>query len=33
MMLEQSGFSLDILNDPTRALSNFKPDHYNTSWC
>jgi DNA-binding response OmpR family regulator len=28
MMLEQSGFSLDVFNDPTTALSNFKPDYY-----
>jgi len=26
--LEQSGFSLDVFNDPTTALSNFKPDYY-----
>ena len=28
MMLEQSGFSLDVFNDPTTALSKFKPDYY-----
>ena len=28
MMLEQSGFSLDVLNDPKIALINFKPDYY-----
>jgi two-component system catabolic regulation response regulator CreB/two-component system response regulator ChvI len=28
MMLEQSGFSLDVFNDPTIALSNFKADYY-----
>jgi DNA-binding response OmpR family regulator len=28
MMLEQSGFSLDVFNDPAKALSNFKPDYY-----
>ena len=27
-ILEQSGFSLDVFNDPTRALSNFKADYY-----
>jgi DNA-binding response OmpR family regulator len=27
-ILEQSGFSLDIYNDPTTALSNYKPDYY-----
>ena len=26
--LEQSGFSLDVFNDPIVALSNFKPDYY-----
>jgi DNA-binding response OmpR family regulator len=26
--LEQSGFSLDVFNDPTTALSNFKADYY-----
>jgi two-component system, OmpR family, response regulator ChvI len=26
--LEQSGFSLDVFNDPIVALSNFKPDCY-----
>ncbi len=26
--LEQSGFSLDVFNDPIAALSNFKPDYY-----
>jgi DNA-binding response OmpR family regulator len=26
--LEQSGFSLDVFNDPLAALSNFKPDYY-----
>jgi len=29
-ILEQSGFSLDIYNDPTTALSNYKPDYYET---
>jgi two-component system, OmpR family, response regulator ChvI len=28
MMLKQSGFSLDVFNDPTTALFNFKPDYY-----
>jgi len=27
-ILEQSGFSLDIYDDPTTALSNYKPDYY-----
>ncbi len=27
-VLEQSGFSLDVFNDPITALSNFKPDYY-----
>ena len=27
-ILEQSGFSLDIYNVPTTALSNYKPDYY-----
>jgi len=27
-VLEQSGFSLDVFNDPLTALSNFKPDYY-----
>jgi len=27
-VLEQSGFSLDVFNDPTIALANFKPDYY-----
>ena len=27
-VLEQSGFLLDIFNDPKIALSNFKPDYY-----
>jgi DNA-binding response OmpR family regulator len=26
--LEQSGFSLDVFNDPLAALSNFKADYY-----
>ena len=26
--LEQSGFSLDVFNDPIAALSNFKADYY-----
>ena len=26
--LEQSGFSLDVFNDPIEALCNFKPDYY-----
>jgi|ERR1700730_15846445 DNA-binding response OmpR family regulator len=26
--LEQSGFSLDVFNDPIVALSNFKPEYY-----
>jgi DNA-binding response OmpR family regulator len=26
--LEQSGFSVDVFNDPIEALSNFKPDYY-----
>src|SRR5438128_3436129 len=26
--LEQSGFSLDVFNDPILALSNFKCDYY-----
>ena len=26
--LEQSGFSLDVFNDPIVALANFKPDYY-----
>jgi two-component system, OmpR family, response regulator ChvI len=26
--LEQSGFSLEVFNDPIAALSNFKPDYY-----
>ena len=26
--LEQSGFSLDVFNDPITALSNFKPEYY-----
>jgi two-component system, OmpR family, response regulator ChvI len=26
--LEQSGFSLDVFNNPTIALSKFKPDYY-----
>ena len=26
--LEQSGFSLDVFNDPIVALSNFKADYY-----
>jgi DNA-binding response OmpR family regulator len=26
--LEQSGFSLDVFNDPLSALSNFKADYY-----
>jgi DNA-binding response OmpR family regulator len=25
--LEQSGLSADVFNDPTSALSNFKPGH------
>jgi DNA-binding response OmpR family regulator len=28
MILEQNGFSLDVFNDPTIALSNFKPGYY-----
>jgi DNA-binding response OmpR family regulator len=28
VVLEQSGFSLDVFNDPIVALSNFKPDYY-----
>src|SRR6266496_5426773 len=28
VVLEQSGFSLDVFNDPATALSNFKPDYY-----
>jgi CheY-like chemotaxis protein len=28
MMLKQSGFSVDVFNDPADALSNFKPDYY-----
>jgi two-component system, OmpR family, response regulator ChvI len=27
-VLEQSGFSLDVFNDPMAALSNFKVDYY-----
>ena len=26
--LERRGFSLDVYNDPTEALTNFKPDYY-----
>jgi DNA-binding response OmpR family regulator len=26
--LEQSGFSIDVFNDPIVALSKFKPDYY-----
>ena len=26
--LEQSGFSVDVFNDPTTALSNFEADYY-----
>jgi DNA-binding response OmpR family regulator len=26
--LEQSGFSIDVFNDPITALSNFKADYY-----
>jgi two-component system catabolic regulation response regulator CreB/two-component system response regulator ChvI len=26
--LEQSGISVDVFNDPTTALINFKPDYY-----
>ena len=29
--LEQSGFSLDVFNDPVLALSNFKPNFYSLS--
>jgi DNA-binding response OmpR family regulator len=28
MMLAQRGFLLDVFNDPTTALSNFKPGYY-----
>ena len=28
VVLEQSGFSLDVFNDPKTALSNFKPNYY-----
>jgi len=28
VVLEQSGFSLDVFNDPTIAFINFKPDYY-----
>ncbi len=28
MSLEKRGFSVDVYNDPTEALANFKPDYY-----
>ena len=28
MFLEQRGFSVDVYNDPTEALANFKPGYY-----
>jgi DNA-binding response OmpR family regulator len=28
VVLEQGGFLLDVFNDHTTALSNFKPDYY-----
>jgi PleD family two-component response regulator len=28
VVLEQSGFLLDVFNDPTTALANFKSDYY-----
>jgi len=28
VVLEQSGFLLDVFNDPMEALSNFKPHYY-----
>jgi DNA-binding response OmpR family regulator len=29
MVLELEGFEVDTFNDPTLALSNFRPNHYN----
>jgi DNA-binding response OmpR family regulator len=28
LILEQCGFSIDVFNDPTVALINFKADYY-----